>query len=320
MRKMITILFTDTHFGVKQNSITWLNSQMKFIDDQLIPYIKSENEPIRLVHLGDVFDSRSTISTLVASKVVEKFKELSGLVDEFIIIGGNHDYYSPNSDQVDTLNLLLSNIKGIRLITKESYIVDNEAFIPWYEWLDQQKVQKMIDDYGLKRVFTHADIVSSKVDVKGVDIYSGHIHIPYIKNHIKNLGSCYYLNFADSNSIRGFYVIRGDKLQMIENDVSIKFYRFYNEDIFKDLTYIKQTDYIEIYVTQSNLSSELYMSKISELSKIHKNIWIIPQTSIVESSNISFDGYDMVSVINELIPDDLKDKFQLILNKINMDV
>ena len=40
---MTTILFTDTHFGIKQNSITWFNSQKDFIVNQLIPYIKVKN-------------------------------------------------------------------------------------------------------------------------------------------------------------------------------------------------------------------------------------------------------------------------------------
>ena len=106
----ITILITDTHFGVKQNSITWLNSQSKFIEDQLIPYINRETKEgnkVKLIHLGDIFDSRSTISTYIATRVVELFEKLTNAVNDFIIIGGNHDYYSPNSDSVDSLNLLL---------------------------------------------------------------------------------------------------------------------------------------------------------------------------------------------------------------------
>ena len=107
---MTTILFTDTHFGIKQNSITWFNSQKDFIVNQLIPYIKTIDDDVRLVHLGDVFDSRSTISTYIATNVVELFKELKSIVKEFIVIGGNHDYYSPTTDRIDTLNLLLNNL------------------------------------------------------------------------------------------------------------------------------------------------------------------------------------------------------------------
>ena len=91
---MIDVLFTDTHFGWKNNSMTWLNSQMNFIYNQFIPTIKklSTKDDVRVIHLGDVFDSRSTISTYVASKVVQAFKDIRKWCDEFIIVCGNHDF------------------------------------------------------------------------------------------------------------------------------------------------------------------------------------------------------------------------------------
>ena len=49
------VMFTDTHFGVKNNSVTWFRSQEKFIRDELIPYIK-KSKPDEVIHLGDVFD------------------------------------------------------------------------------------------------------------------------------------------------------------------------------------------------------------------------------------------------------------------------
>lgn len=310
---MHTILITDTHFGVKQNSMTWLKSQCVFIEDQLIPYIKSLKGPIKLIHLGDVFDSRSTISTYVASKVVELFKKLKDLVDEFIIIGGNHDYYSPNSDKVDTLNLLLSNL-NINLVTTDIKIDKDCLYVPWYSW--ETDIQPIIDKYKIKNVFTHADIVTEKVNVKNCNIYSGHIHIPYIKGNLRNLGSCYALDFSDSNAPRGFYHLFDDNLKFIENEQSIRFWRLYNEDVF-DLPNININDYIEIYVTQANLSTSLFNEKISELTKKYKNIWIIPQMSILESSgDIKFEGYDVAAITNELIPTELKDKFNIILETI----
>ena len=72
---MIDVVFTDTHFGWKNNSMTWLNSQLDFIYNQFIPHIKllSTQDAVRVIHCGDVFESRSTISTYVASKVVQAF-------------------------------------------------------------------------------------------------------------------------------------------------------------------------------------------------------------------------------------------------------
>ena len=93
---MTNIIITDTHFGVKNNSITWFNSQSDFIYKQLIPYIKSHQDTIRLIHMGDVFDSRSTISVYIAKKVRKMFKDLAEICEDVIVVAGNHDFYSPN--------------------------------------------------------------------------------------------------------------------------------------------------------------------------------------------------------------------------------
>lgn len=312
---MKTILITDTHFGTRQNSNTWLNSQMDFIYKQLIPYIK-ENGPIRLVHLGDVFDSRSTISTLVASKVVAVFKELSELVEEFIIIAGNHDFYSPTSNEVDTLNLLLGNL-NIKIITKCA-MVDEESkhiYIPWYSWIEEKQcIQDLIYTHNIKRAFTHADIINEPINIHCQEIYSGHIHIPNCKGNIRNLGSTYALNFADANSRRGFYVIHDDgKFQFIENKISIKFHRLYNSDIFTVPDWNKN-DYIELYISQSNMTNAIYLSEIDNIIKRWKNVWLIPQMEQLEMTNDrEYSGYDVESITKELIPDNLKEKFEQVI-------
>lgn len=315
---MKTILITDTHYGTRQNSITWLNSQIDFLTKQLIPYIQQQSDKIRIVHLGDVFDSRSTISTIVASRVVEVFKQISELVDEFIIIGGNHDYYSPNSDEYDTLNLLLGNL-NIKLVTKQ-VLIDKESkhmYIPWYQWQESKhapiNLQHDIDENGIKRIFTHADIVNEPVNIRCQEIYSGHIHIPYCKGNIRNLGSTYALNFADANSKRGFYVIDNDKLSFIENKVSIKFHRFYNSDIFT-VPDINKNDYIELYINQSNMAEQKYLDEINFLVKNWKNVWLIPQTEVKECfDSETFTGYDIETITKEMIPENLKPKFEQIL-------
>lgn len=313
---MKTILITDTHFGVRQNSLTWLESQCSFIEKQLIPYIK-ENKDIRLIHLGDVFDSRSSISTMVASRVVNIFKDISEMVKEFIIIGGNHDYYSPNSDSVDTINLLLGHL-NIKIVTKQT-MIDKESgnlYIPWYQWLEMpQMIQNLIDDNNIKRVFTHADIINEPVNIRCDHIYSGHIHIPYCKGKLRNLGSTYALNFADANQPRGFYVIHeDDRFEFIENKESIKFHRLYNEDIFTKLN-MSKSDYIELYINRDNMAQQSYMSKIDFITKNWKNVWIIPQVVVNESiDNIEFSGYDIESISRELVPENLKEKFEVIVN------
>lgn len=319
------VLFTDTHFGVKNNSMTWLNSQLDFIYKQFIPELEEykrthPNENINLIHLGDVFDSRSTISTYIATKVRTAFSDLRQVVDRFDIIAGNHDYYSPNSSEVCSIDLLLHGL-DIDIHSQESYLTyDGDLYLPWYQYHEIESVRQLIERGVVKRIFTHADIVTERVPYLGVPIYSGHLHIPDIKPEINrfNLGSCYALNFADSNNHRGYYILKEDKWKFIPNIQSIQFWRLYDEDIFDPYNaYIKDGDYIEIYISQSNMSKANYIEKMNEMTSHFKNIWIIPQTEDFIGDNLEkFEGYDIESIVKKSIPGHLKSKFDNVLNSL----
>jgi DNA repair exonuclease SbcCD nuclease subunit len=315
---MIDVLFTDTHFGWKNNSMTWLNSQMNFIYKQFIPTIKklSKKEPVRVIHLGDVFDSRSTISTYVATKVVEAFKDIRSVCNEFVIVCGNHDFYSPNSDTVNTVTLLLNNI-DITIVDQDMYETDNHAFVPWYVYENGEFTT------DAKYIFCHADIVNGVIPVGciGKSVFSGHIHTPLCRNSkgLYNLGSCYSLNFADANSTRGFYVIENDKVQFIPNKESINFYRFYNDEILnKDIDSLNTNDYIEIYVSEINMSKDDYITAIKKFTDRFTHLWIIPQVvSSASATGEDFKEYDIEAIMADMIPDDLQHFFEKVKNRLN---
>ena len=313
----IILLLTDTHFGVRQNSMTWLNSQLEFMINQFIPDLKHLKSlghiPVHVVHMGDVFDSRSTISTYVATKVVEVFKEIASIAP-VTIIAGNHDYYSPNSDEVDTLSLLLKDT-GVRIVNKTILEEDGDAFIPWYEW------GKPISS-SVKRVFAHTDIVGGSNPYPGKQVYSGHMHIPFINTNTQlfNIGSCYSLDFADANQERGYYIVKGDSSVFVPNKHSIKFWRLYNTDIFDTVktNSINIRDYVELYITQSNMACREYVEKINEMSAKYKNIWIIPQIDSAASVDLEkLVGFDIAKITAVMVADNLKSMFEQVLHSVN---
>ena len=317
----IKVLFTDTHFGVKNNSMSWLQSQLDFIYKQFIPELTKlkrthPKDRVNLIHLGDVFDSRSTISTYVATKVREAFAELRNVVDEFDIIAGNHDYYSPNSDDVCSIDLLLSGL-GINLYTNDSYMtLDGDLYLPWYEYSNVEKYGKV----KAERIFTHADIVTEK-KLYNVPVYSGHVHIPYIKEHkgIYNIGSCFSLNFADSNANRGYYIIYDDTFEFVPNQQSIKFWRLYDDEIFDNnfIYLLKPNDYIELYISETNMSKEKYINELKKYTDKCSHVWIIPKVEDkVTSLENGFETYDIEAVMESMIPDDLKEHFNKVKNAI----
>lgn len=314
---MIDVVFTDTHFGWKNNSMTWLNSQMDFIYKQFIPAIRqlSKTEPVRVIHCGDVFDSRSTISTYVATKVVQAFKDIRSVCEEFVIICGNHDFYSPNSDEVNTVSLFMNNL-DIKIIDKHLYEDEDNIYVPWYVW------QNGDFDTNAKYVYTHADLIHDPIPVSCIDkhIFAGHIHTPQTRSTRWNMGSCYSLNFADANSERGFYVIKNGDIKFVANKVSIRFHRLYNDDVlYVDLYSIETNDYIELYVTETNMVKEDYINRIKEFTKRFTHLWIIPQVvANTGSINEDFKGYDIEAIMDNMIPEDLTDFYKKVKNKINL--
>ena len=58
---MRELLIGDLHFGVKNNSIAWLNLQTKFFEEQIFKILDEENLD-RIVFLGDLTDIRYSIN------------------------------------------------------------------------------------------------------------------------------------------------------------------------------------------------------------------------------------------------------------------
>ena len=318
---MINVIFTDTHFGWKNNSMTWLNSQMDFIYKQFIPEIKrlSKNESVRVIHCGDVFDSRSTISTYVATKVVQAFKDIRSVCEDFVIVCGNHDFYSPNSDTVNTVRLFMSNM-DIKIVDTQLYETVNCAFVPWYVW------QEGNFETDASYVFTHTDLLHDEIPDSCRDkmIMSGHIHTPRYdeRRGRHNLGSCYSLNFADANQKRGYYILKNGQLSFEPNKVSINFYRFYNEDILKtDISKLNCNDYIELYISETDMVKESYIEAIKRFTEKFTHIWIIPQVvALSENINEDFKGYDIEAIMENSIPEDLSELFDKIKHKLTLDI
>ncbi len=322
-------MFTDTHFGVKSNSMTWFRSQMAFIERQLIPYLKGIDEEVVLIHLGDVFDSRSTINTYIAQEVRGMFARLSDLVQDFYVICGNHDHYSPTDESYNTNELVLGAIRNenFHIVSALELLhlpcvppcaaEPTAVLMPWFVQV-KESVEEFTKRYKGHVIFTHADIIMGNPKLH-TPVFSGHVHVPYINGKARNLGSCFSLDFHDANSARYFYVWdpSDDSLQRIANEHSIRFHRVHDEAILeKDWSKVGSNDYIEVYVKYSLLQDEEYQAKCKELRRDFKNCWIIPipEDLAEDAADINC---DMAGIIERSIPDELRPRFEHVKKLLN---
>ena len=300
------VIISDTHFGTRQNSITWLHSQEDFIYKQLIPFIKSQPEEVTLVHLGDVFDSRSSVSTYIASRVIKMFESLKDVTKEIIIVSGNHDYYSPNSDKVNTNAIILQQI-GLTILSKEIMIRGEDLYVPWYCWFDQDKLVDIVDSNNIKNIFTHADLHEG-TKITNARIFSGHIHTPHFDGKKYTLGSTYPLTFADADQDRGFYTLDDYELKFHPNTESIRFFKSLGIPEFE----VRDNDYINLYIDMTN---ESLLNDVKSWIKTKKNCTVFP-LEIQNDNNIDLyngEEYNIENICKELIPDHLIEKFESII-------
>lgn len=318
-----TVIITDTHFGIKNNSQKWLSKQLEGLNE-VLEYIHEykyshQDDEVLLVHCGDVFDSRSSINTMVLKEARNMLYELADSVKEFIIIGGNHDYYSPNEEyiEVNTLDLLLQH-PNITLITKGYDIRGiNDfmyMFVPYYFFDgDKFNLPDLLKQYDPKVVFTHADLYNTFFD--GKIVISGHIHTPVSYGNSHNICSTFATTFADANSERGFYTLDCEqfcydlKLHPLKN--IIRFHTLFdNTDGFFDSRQVNTYDYMRIYVTTEHRQDPRYMKVVEKYQEMCDNVEVIIYNADSNINESFSDVIDMDSIISSMIPDYLQEKFE----------
>lgn len=324
MKETRIVLWTDTHFGIKSGAMGWFRAQKEFFYDQFIPYLQKlvlEGYRVITIHLGDVFDSRSSIPTIIAHEVHDMFKVLGETVGQNYIIQGNHDGASPVDRKYNTNQLILSDIQNVHLVNETERLViegSNDAImLPWFDQ-EQMTPEEYTKKYKGQVIFTHSDIIMGNPKLHTM-VFSGHVHKPYINGKIRNIGSCFATDFHDANQDRYFYVWDPvtDELTKIKNEHSIRFWRIYDEDVLtRDWSKIKGHDYIEVYIKYALFQDDEFQSKCEWIRKNYKNAWIIPVPDELVAESVDVDC-DMVNIIEHSIPDDLKERFEIIKKKVN---
>ena len=92
----------------------------------------------------------------------------------------------------------------------------------------------------------------------------------------------------------------------------IKFWRYCNEEILCLNAEPIKNDYVELYVDKLNLLNTEYSNKISELGSVVRNLSVIPKDSQTTNESIEFKNYDIEELCRENVPQQLKEKFEII--------
>jgi hypothetical protein len=321
-------MITDTHLGVRNSSVEWLDIMKEYFYDFFIPLLKREKrEGDFLIHVGDVFDSRHSLNLLVMNEGMNIFEEISKIMP-IVIILGNHDIYKKNSNEVNSVKVLKW-IPNIRVLEEPEVITVSEKkllFMPWRA--NHEEELACISNNQADFLFCHTDVQGLKFNRnttinEGLElgklksfrkIYAGHIHFAQQKGNFRMLGCPYPMTRSDINNEKGIWCL--DIIEETEtyypNTVSPKFMRMTFERVLEmDEEEAKTTfknNFVDILV-DPKWSLNFPFSLFSEDMKGYRRLDFIPRISAIEdedgalidSENTHLEKIDIVELSSRII-------------------
>lgn len=245
---MKVAIITDQHFGARNDSISFLDFYERFYKNVFFPILESNNIDTVII-LGDTFDRRKYINFYTLKRSKEMFFDV--LRDRGInvfMLAGNHDTYFKNTNDVNSVDLLLQEYGNIHVIDspEHMYVGPHQiCMIPWICAENYDHSMKEINDTSSTLCMGHFEIAGfamykgmeshdglSKDVFKKFDmVFSGHYHHRSTDGHITYLGNPYELTWSDYNDPRGFHLFDLEKrqLEFIQNPYQMFHKLHYND-------------------------------------------------------------------------------------------
>ena len=111
-------LISDQHFGARNDSVGFLDFYQKFYDNTFFPTLDAAGISTVLI-LGDTFDRRKYINFYTYKRAREMFFDRLAEKDiQVLMLAGNHDTYFKNTNEVNSVELLLQEYTNIEVISE----------------------------------------------------------------------------------------------------------------------------------------------------------------------------------------------------------
>jgi DNA repair exonuclease SbcCD nuclease subunit len=244
------IILGDVHFGTKRFSLSFLENQLKFFNEDMFPYMEANNIT-DIYQLGDIFDNRTTADIIWLDALKKGFfdvlKEKGFTVWTLM---GNHDIALKETRDISLIESISEIYPDNFKLFKERTTIDlcnrKTYIVPWIvkgevltaeEIKDKEIILGHFEIRNFTMVKGYVDTKSElteeffKKDTSVDQVFSGHYHIKNTYGDIKYLGTPHQLNWNDFNEEKGFYVWDGFDLEFHENKASYKHIKVkYNDE------------------------------------------------------------------------------------------
>ena len=262
---MKVAIITDQHFGARNDSVNFLDFYEKFYREVFFPKLKEEGIKTVLI-LGDTFDRRKYVNFYSLKRTKEMFFDIleRELIDVYML-AGNHDTYFKNTNDVNSVDLLLREYENVVVLDTPQTIhleygeVNHDVcMIPW---ICPENYDRCMEE--MKN--TSADICMGHFEIDGFAMYrgmpshegldrglfnkfdftfSGHYHHKSSNGDIYYLGNPYELTWQDYNDPRGFHLfdLSNRQLEFIQNPYTM-FHKVTYDDKMESITDLTNKDF-----------------------------------------------------------------------------
>jgi DNA repair exonuclease SbcCD nuclease subunit len=326
---MKAAIITDQHFGARNDSIHFLDYYEKFYNETFFSTIISAGINVVLI-LGDTFDRRKYVNFYSLKRTKEMFfDKLFDLGIEVHMLAGNHDTYFKNTNDVNSVDLLLKEYGNINVIDHPTNIYVGPHKICMMPWICPENYEDSMD--MLKN--TDAEICMGHFEIAGFAMhrgmpseeglnrvlfrkfthtFSGHYHHKSSAGDIHYLGNPYELTWQDYNDERGFHIFDFENKELtFHKNPNIMFHRIVYDDkkesiqdiMAKDVSNYTNTYVKVVAVNKTNpylfdqLMNKLYMVNPLDITIVEDALDL---TEGMEDDTID-EAEDTVTIINKYV-------------------
>ena len=315
-------IITDQHFGARKGSQFVHDYFEEFYNNIFFPYLE-EHQIDTVIDMGDTFDNRRNIdlASLEWSKRVY-FDKLKSLGVHLHSIVGNHTAYYKDTNDVNSIDLLLTEYDNISVYSEASQIKIDGLDILLLPWINQENKESTFDIVkkskakvamghlelnGFRAHTTHVMEHGMDIDPfnKFDKVYSGHYHTRSDNGKVYYLGNPYEMYWNDVGDNRGFHILDTDTMKHTpyNNPYSIFLNLYYEDDDAQLLDTREFAGKILKLIVRKKTDPkkfERYIDKIYA-SDVHE-LKILENFQLQENEEFeAFESEDTLSILNRYV-------------------
>ena len=323
---MLIAILTDTHAGVRNSNIFFMNNQRKFYNKVFFPEIDKRGIKV-ILHGGDALEDRKNLNTLAIKSLCEMYYDEceKRQITQYQILG-NHDVFYRNTNDVHSLDIFDKAYQHLNIIHDTAEIELGGKVFSLMSWINNENLESRLE--FIKN--TKGDVLLSHLEIKnfemtagnvcehGLDqeilrhiplVLSGHFHLATQQGNIKYLGNNTQTNRGDLGQKKGFWIIDTDDLSMefIHNPYDVYNQLYFDNDInIMDFDVKPYTDqivvvYIKSYLDVNQKKLNLYIDKLNRTAH-SVTVQELNQISVDSASvDVDIEAIDTIGIINSYI-------------------